>query len=31
VRTTLVFGKLEFLGLIEEYRQGLVPLIAPLT
>jgi uncharacterized protein YbgA (DUF1722 family) len=31
VRTTLTFGKLELLGLIEDYRQGLVPLIVPLT
>ena len=25
------FGKLELLDLIEDYRQGLVPLIVPLT
>jgi uncharacterized protein YbgA (DUF1722 family) len=24
-------GRLELLGLIEDYRQGLVPLIVPLT
>jgi len=31
VRTTPTFGRLELLGLIEDYRQGLVPLIVPLT
>jgi uncharacterized protein YbgA (DUF1722 family) len=31
VRTRLTFGKLELLGLIEDYRQGLLPLIVPLT
>jgi uncharacterized protein YbgA (DUF1722 family) len=31
VRTWLTFGKLELLGLIEDYRQGLLPLIVPLT
>ena len=25
------FGRFELLGLIEDYRQGLVPLIVPLT
>jgi uncharacterized protein YbgA (DUF1722 family) len=27
----IAFGTLELLGLIEDYRQGLVPLIVPLT
>ena len=31
MRTTLAFGKLELLGLIEDHRQGLLPLIVPLT
>jgi uncharacterized protein YbgA (DUF1722 family) len=31
VRTTLTFGKLELLGLIDDYRQGLLPPIVPLT
>jgi uncharacterized protein YbgA (DUF1722 family) len=31
VKTRLTFGKLQLLGLIEDYRQGLVPLIVPLT
>jgi uncharacterized protein YbgA (DUF1722 family) len=31
VRTTLTLGKVELLGLIEDYRQGLVPLIVLLT
>ena len=31
MKTRLTFGKLELLGLIEDYRQGLVPLIVPLT
>ena len=30
-RTRPTFGRLELLGLIEDYRQGLVPLIVPLT
>jgi uncharacterized protein YbgA (DUF1722 family) len=29
-RATLTFGKLELLGLIEDYRQGLLPLSMPL-
>jgi uncharacterized protein YbgA (DUF1722 family) len=28
---TPTFGRLELLGLVEDYRQGLVPLIVPLT
>jgi uncharacterized protein YbgA (DUF1722 family) len=31
LRTRLTFGQSELLGLIEEYRQGLLPLIMPLT
>jgi uncharacterized protein YbgA (DUF1722 family) len=31
VRTRLTFGNLELLCLIEDYRQGLLPLIVPLT
>jgi uncharacterized protein YbgA (DUF1722 family) len=31
VWTTRTFGTSELLGLIEDYRQGLVPLIVPLT
>ena len=27
----IAFGTLELLGLIEDYRQGLLPLIVPLT
>ena len=31
MRTKPTRGSLELLGLIEDYRQGLVPLIVPLT
>jgi uncharacterized protein YbgA (DUF1722 family) len=31
VRATPACGRLELMGLIEDYRQGLVPLIVPLT
>ena len=30
-KTTPTCGRLELLGLIEDYRQGLVPLVVPLT
>jgi uncharacterized protein YbgA (DUF1722 family) len=31
VKTRRTIGTLDLLGLIEDYRQGLVPLIVPLT
>ena len=31
MRTTPTFGQSELLGLIEDYRQGLLPLIVPST